>query len=240
MSVEISPATTTSPVVIRVSQAQRPPGSPASTASSTLSGWPSVTDSDVKRNSRAAMARKRTYPLLEQQEEGDLELVRPRHGVLDGGVERLEVPPNLVRHALLRELLHQRDRAVDVDEEEALGLARQPGGFGRVAVGAVVGERLAGALHAPDTGRQVGDHEFAVDVAVVHAEVAALPELAHRGARDRGEVRDCLKLAQEDLVDHVPPVHALPGRRDKGDLGDPERDTFRPPIARPNVERVLA
>src|SRR5437773_2282060 len=140
MSVEISPATTTSPVVIRVSQAQRPVGSPASTASSTeseiwsatLSGWPSVTDSDVKRNSRAAMARKRTYRLLEQQEEGDLELVGPRHRVLDGGVERLEVPPDFVRHALLRELLHQRDRAVDVDEEEALGPARQPGGVGRV------------------------------------------------------------------------------------------------------------
>jgi len=66
VSVEISPATTTSPVVISVSQAQRASGSSASTASRTvsdtwsaiLSGWPSVTDSDVKRNSRAAMARK--------------------------------------------------------------------------------------------------------------------------------------------------------------------------------------
>src|SRR6476469_125261 len=63
MSVEISPATTTSPVVISVSQATRPPGSSARTASrtvseiwsATLSGCPSVTDSEVKRNSRAAM-----------------------------------------------------------------------------------------------------------------------------------------------------------------------------------------
>jgi hypothetical protein len=37
ISVEISPATTTSPVVISVSQATRPPESPASTASSTES-----------------------------------------------------------------------------------------------------------------------------------------------------------------------------------------------------------
>ncbi len=64
VSVEISPATTTRPVVIRVSHATRPLGSSFSTASSTesdtwsaiLSGWPSVTDSDVKRNSRAAIA----------------------------------------------------------------------------------------------------------------------------------------------------------------------------------------
>ena len=50
--------------MISVSQATRPFGSSASTASSTvseiwsaiLSGWPSVTDSEVKRNSRAAMA----------------------------------------------------------------------------------------------------------------------------------------------------------------------------------------
>src|SRR3954454_13399224 len=58
-SVEISPDTTTSPVFTSVSQATRPYGSSRSTASSTpseiwsaiLSGWPSVTDSDVNRNS---------------------------------------------------------------------------------------------------------------------------------------------------------------------------------------------
>src|SRR4051795_13462955 len=58
-SVVISPDTTTSPVFTSVSQATRPFGSPAITASRTpsliwsaiLSGWPSVTDSDVNRNS---------------------------------------------------------------------------------------------------------------------------------------------------------------------------------------------
>src|SRR5918996_3473594 len=63
VSVEISPATTTSPVVIRVSHATRPSRSSWSTASRTLSetwsailsGWPSVTDSDVNRNWRPAI-----------------------------------------------------------------------------------------------------------------------------------------------------------------------------------------
>ena len=55
--VVISPATTTKPVFTRVSTATRLCGSCASMASSTaseiwsqiLSGWPSVTDSEVKR-----------------------------------------------------------------------------------------------------------------------------------------------------------------------------------------------
>src|SRR5690348_13439198 len=55
--VVISPATTTKPVAVRVSQATRLDGSSARQASRTeseiwsaiLSGWPSVTDSDVKR-----------------------------------------------------------------------------------------------------------------------------------------------------------------------------------------------
>src|SRR3954451_12001639 len=60
--VEISPETTTRPVLTSVSQATRPNGSSARTASrtpseiwsATLSGWPSVTDSDVKRYSLSA------------------------------------------------------------------------------------------------------------------------------------------------------------------------------------------
>src|SRR6185436_15704427 len=61
-SVVISPATTTRPVVHSTSQATRPWGSCSSTASSTaseiwsatLSGWPSVTDSEVNRCSLIA------------------------------------------------------------------------------------------------------------------------------------------------------------------------------------------
>src|ERR687893_759178 len=59
VSVEISPDTTTRPVFTSVSHATRPVGSSLITASSTpseiwsaiLSGWPSVTDSDVNRYS---------------------------------------------------------------------------------------------------------------------------------------------------------------------------------------------
>src|SRR5580765_1113537 len=66
VSVVISPATTTSPVVISVSHATRPSGSLARTASSTeseiwsaiLSGWPSVTDWEVKEKERLGMGRK--------------------------------------------------------------------------------------------------------------------------------------------------------------------------------------
>src|SRR6266487_3440401 len=57
VEVEISPATTTRPVVISVSHATRPIGSCRRISSRTaseiwsaiLSGWPSVTDSDVNR-----------------------------------------------------------------------------------------------------------------------------------------------------------------------------------------------
>src|SRR6185312_12854504 len=66
VSVVISPATTTRPVVIRVSQATRAFGSSAMTASRTaseiwsaiLSGCPSVTDSDVNWNVRALIVRR--------------------------------------------------------------------------------------------------------------------------------------------------------------------------------------
>src|SRR5437764_11606613 len=62
VSVEISPDTTTRPVFTSVSHATRPVGSSRITASktpseiwsATLSGWPSVTDSEVKRYSFSA------------------------------------------------------------------------------------------------------------------------------------------------------------------------------------------
>src|ERR687888_2668560 len=62
--VEISPETTTSPVLTSVSHATRPYGSSRITASRTpseiwsaiLSGWPSVTDSDVNRYSLSGMS----------------------------------------------------------------------------------------------------------------------------------------------------------------------------------------
>src|SRR5436309_8415623 len=138
MSVEISPATTTSPVVINVSQATRASGSSARTASrtvseiwsATLSGCPSVTDSEVKRNSRAAMGPQATQNarLLDAQEEGDLQLVRAAHGVFDRGAQRLQVPLHLGRDPRTAEPVERRDRAVDVDIEDDLRRVRHIGG----------------------------------------------------------------------------------------------------------------
>src|SRR5918996_2771387 len=104
VSVVISPATTTSPVVTRVSQATRPSGSSASTASrtvsdtwsATLSGCPSVTDSDVKRNSRAGMCARRLLDvagrgLLDRQEACRLHDVAVARAVEDEILERREV-----------------------------------------------------------------------------------------------------------------------------------------------------
>src|SRR5437879_1673911 len=92
VDVVISPATTTRPVVIRVSQATRPSGSSARTASRTeseiwsaiLSGWPSVTDSDVKVKERAGMARR-----LADAEEGGEGRVAPTRPAVGG--ERAEI-----------------------------------------------------------------------------------------------------------------------------------------------------
>src|SRR5919198_5350115 len=88
VSVVISPDTTTSPVFTSVSQATRPPGSSRSTASRTpseiwsaiLSGWPSVTDSEVNRYS---LSGSRVMPeglrFSSGACRGDLEQVRDHH-----------------------------------------------------------------------------------------------------------------------------------------------------------------
>src|SRR5207248_10483819 len=94
VSVVISPATTTSPVVISVSQATRLPGSSVSTASRTeseiwsaiLSGWPSVTDSDVKVKERLDMAAR----LADAEERGEGGLVRRRIAVCEEGRQARE------------------------------------------------------------------------------------------------------------------------------------------------------
>src|SRR5947208_16370828 len=86
VDVEISPDTTTRPVFTSVSQATRPEGSSRSTASRTpseiwsaiLSGWPSVTDSEVKRNSTDSSWVMRSRSLLDSRVRGQLRLGVPR------------------------------------------------------------------------------------------------------------------------------------------------------------------
>src|ERR1700750_2199579 len=86
--VVISPETTTSPVFTSVSQATRPAGSSRITASRTpseiwsaiLSGWPSVTDSEVNRYSlsgRRVMPERLRFSAVACR--GDLEEVRDHH-----------------------------------------------------------------------------------------------------------------------------------------------------------------
>src|SRR5919106_2563757 len=155
VSVVISPATTTRPVVISVSHATRPSGSSRSTASSTeseiwsaiLSGCPSVTDSEVKRNVRAAMWAARLPSgrndlLVQRQERLDAGLVVAALGGDDERAQRLEVRPHVVRDLLLAELgnaLDQTNGLVEVDEEKDVAPA---GELACVAEGVVVGESV--------------------------------------------------------------------------------------------------
>src|SRR6266581_7155129 len=176
VSVVISPATTTRPVVISVSQATRPSGSFARTASrtvseiwsATLSGCPSVTDSEVKRNSRAAIGPQATQNarLLDTQEERDLELVGAAHGVFDRGAQRLQVLLDVGRDLHVAKAAKRRDRAVDIDVEDDLRRGRHTGGG--VLVLLTIRQCLAAALREHDPRRKIGDHELALDVCVPH------------------------------------------------------------------------
>src|SRR5882672_8874496 len=123
--VVISPATTTRPVVISVSQATRLSGSFPSAASRTpseiwsaiLSGWPSVTDSEVKRNVRSAM-RVRLPSLREGNDRLHRAVAGPVH---DERLQRLQVGLEPGRDRLVRELrerLDGRQRVFDVEIHE--------------------------------------------------------------------------------------------------------------------------
>src|SRR6266576_788117 len=171
MSVVISPATTTRPVVISVSQATRPAGSSVSTASSTaseiwsatLSGCPSVTDSEVKRNSRGAAIRRLRLLDLEKRVEGA--------GVARAGrpfeerAQRPEVRGHLGRELRSRqpcEALDQRNRVLQVEVEEAARVAREPGRLLRFLEIGAVGEALARRADPGDPGGVVRDHDLPV------------------------------------------------------------------------------
>src|SRR3954469_5903654 len=93
-SVVISPATTTRPVVISVSHATRAVGSFFRTASRTeseiwsaiLSGWPSVTDSEVNENERVAMGVRLAVPAEEANRESG---IPPGRRAPEGGLPAL-------------------------------------------------------------------------------------------------------------------------------------------------------
>src|SRR5262252_527244 len=124
VSVVISPATTTRPVVISVSQATLPFGSSVRTASSTeseiwsaiLSGWPSVTDSDVKEKERVVMAGRlaNARSLLgwfpSHQARGEVrDALAGEHGADSFGDRQLDPEPvrEVAQHRRGRQALHR-------------------------------------------------------------------------------------------------------------------------------------
>src|SRR2546423_3636763 len=184
--VVISPPTTTRPVVISVSHATRPSESSLSTASSTaseiwsatLSGWPSVTDSEVKRNSRAT-------ELLDRHEAADPSHVAVLRPVDEYGLERRRVGPGLGqagrRARAGGEVVDGRQRGVQVDVQEAGRLVRGLGAGARLLEERIVGEPLAAP---PDRGERRaarGDDDQALRDAVEDRRAASSRAKLGRG-----------------------------------------------------------
>src|SRR5919108_3364448 len=149
VSVVISPATTTRPVVTSVSHATRPAGSSVRTASrtasetwsATLSGWPSVTDSEVKRNECGTALR-----LIDAQEAGEMNRASVLLAVDHETLQRLEVRAHLRRRlvaCLLDEAEHVGNRVREVDVREPAGLLGHARLLEGVAEVLVVGQTVS-------------------------------------------------------------------------------------------------
>src|SRR5918992_2285621 len=150
-----------------VSQATRPAGSSPRTASSTesetwsaiLSGWPSVTDSDVNRNSRAAIGA--AGYLLDRKERRELQVLRLAARGEYEGAERLEVAHHLGRDLLAGdpgEALDERRELLDVEIDEAEGRIAHVRVLGRLLERRVVGQAVAALAHVGDRARP-GRHD---------------------------------------------------------------------------------
>src|SRR5262249_13349004 len=143
--VVISPATTTSPVVISVSQATRPSGSSARTTSRTeseiwsaiLSGCPSVTDSELNWNDLPDIARQGIAGLLagadgaleEQTAAVDLRVQGERVDSGQRGNDLLQRRGVRARARARRgrgDRVEQRRQALHVDVGEACRRVREP------------------------------------------------------------------------------------------------------------------
>src|SRR5712692_1507441 len=197
VSVVISPATTTRPVVISVSQAQRPPRSSRRTASRTasetwsaiLSGCPSVTDSDVKRNSRDVTGRRlsKALDLPDVKQHRELRYATRARRIGEEALERREILREVRRNrrvAGLGEALDQRDRGLDVDIDKARRLIGEAGGVLRLREDRVAGDRRSDG--PDDVPARVADHDRAAGNAVVDR---------HRPKVELLERADCGQLA---------------------------------------------
>src|SRR4051794_1887641 len=197
--VDISPPTITKPVVMNVSQATRACGSFASTASRTesetwsaiLSGWPSVTDSDVKENERADMRPRLAAGVAES--DGECRILAIRRGVRGQGAGVQEAGA-LRRH---------------------VGERRHPLREARLAESAVRRELLAAAPEGGDPGLRGRENELAADLRAVQREPAQRAELRQRGLR----VTEIGRRGDDRELAATPPVHGGLALEDGVELG---------------------
>src|SRR5581483_2674246 len=162
VSVVISPATTTRPVVISVSHATRLIGSSRRTASRTeseiwsaiLSGWPSVTDSAVKVKERLDMGRR----LADTEKRRQLQLVGGLRAVREEGAQGRQP----LRH-LHADEAQERQRLLDPGVGEAGRLARHADLLLRGEERGVARELRAAAAKRVDPRLGRRDDELAAD-----------------------------------------------------------------------------
>src|SRR5579884_2763771 len=206
VSVVISPATTTRPVVISVSQATRLWGSSASTASRTeseiwsaiLSGWPSVTDSEVNVKERVDMRRRLA----------DAKKRRERRLPVRLGSAREDRPE--VRQAS-RQLhpreLEEREGVLHIRIDEAAGLLARA----RLLLGLlerrIARELRAAAAQLVDRRLRGRDHELVADRRMDERDPVQRNRREQqlergRGSRGVARVRD-----QRDLGHQRPGLH---------------------------------
>src|SRR5215212_6229215 len=162
-----SPATCTRPVVTRVSTATRLVESCVSRASrmasliwsQILSGWPSVTDSEVNRRWVTALLSQRllTDPRVSGRESGRSGPLYRGAGVVLSAVrvgreEGADGVPDRVRHGLLAALGHLAGAAAGVEDRHGVACPAED----RTA-GDVVDDEQVAAL-AGELGTRVGEH----------------------------------------------------------------------------------
>src|SRR3954470_16264316 len=212
VSVVISPETTTRPVFTSVSHATRPYGSSRSTASRTpseiwsaiLSGWPSVTDSDVNRYSLS-----------------DKLVMRSGRGAPVGARKRLRVawhPARPAARAFRRGRAAAGSALVEVDDERHAVHPEPRAKAVLQEVGVVAGDALAGVDLDREARRRGADLRHVQQlqaVALLRRRLALLDELGEEAVELRRRDAVAHPVAEhERLAQHAPDVAA--GQRARG------------------------
>src|SRR5919106_2748057 len=173
MDVEISPAITTNPVVTSVSHATRPVLSSERTASRTaseiwsaiLSGWPSVTDSELKEKERWPMKGRR-LAAGDGEERLEPDGFTIRAALRDERVERLQVPAPLGGQPLAGQpgqALEEGHGLVQVGVPQPAGAVAEADALHRLLEALVIDQLGAVAAEVPDRRRGGRDEQHAVE-----------------------------------------------------------------------------